>query len=646
MDLNYVKLNGFKRFEKATLNTSGKIIALLGANEAGKSSILEALQFLNHDSGFSRDINLTRNKEFKDDDIILEASFLLSNEDREAISDIYQSDTVRWFYIKKPVSGQRKFEIKPSLTKDFRYRNQVIKNLEFWTIKDNYAILETATSLIQKSQNFINQLKETIKNKVNLSSSLQNNLKTFPNEIGKIFDSNKELVPDSLLELEESIEKLFEYENTGEPDQKVIEILKERIPKFLLFTEQARNLTSNFNLATLDKQPSNQALLNLLKLADLDINNLAKIINNFTQLESTIKKANKKISEIYKGKWSQSQVKPILNVNASILRVFIENDELDAFEINHRSDGLRQFIALINFLEIEHAQQPILLIDEAELHLHYDAQADLINIFTEQKFASKIIYTTHSVGCLPEDLGTGVKLVLPEDQEERSTIKNHFWVKDHRPGVLPLLFGMGASQLSFMAIRECVFVEGATDMLLLPTLFRQAIQKDYLGFQIVQGVAMTAQANFGLLLNHAPKVAFLVDNDKEGIKYEKQLKKSGIDQTRIFKLPEENKVLEDYIKAELYLEAVNEQIKMWNQNFTEDKLFSLDDIPENNRPQAIKDWCKKYGLKEPEKTNIVYYLLDLATGERQEELIESSFKNSLFELYQQIIKILLEQTRY
>ncbi len=283
------------------------------------------------------------------------------------------------------------------------------------------------------------------------------------------------------------------------------------------------------------------------------------------------------------------------------------------------------------------------MIDEAEIHLNYDAQAELINIFTEQKFASKIIYTTHSVGCLPEDLGTGVKLIVPlnknnsdQDEVEKSIIKNNFWSEDKRPGVLPLLFGMGASQLTFMAIRKCVFVEGATDMLLLPTLFRQVSQKDYLGFQVLPGIANTAKANFGLLPNNAPKVAFLVDNDEAGEKYRKQLEESGIEPGKIFKLPHLGKVIEDYIRKELYLEVIRKQINNWNEVDTEISI----DIPENNRPKYVDKWCDNSQLKKTNKVEVAYSLLDLATNERQEQLTEDSLRNDLLELYKQIIESL------
>ncbi len=385
MDLNWVKFNGFKRFEKATLNTSGKVIALVGANEAGKSSLLEALTFLNNDNPFSQDIHLTRNKEFNNEDIILEAAFLLNEEDRKAISYLYRSESVKWLYIKKPVSGKRQFEIKPLLPKDFSYRQQTIDDLTtayyFYVKKINKYNNESnytnqQKDIIQQSNNLIDQLKKSINKEQNnnLSSSLQELIKQFPNEIFSVLNTtyinDKEQIteyPDFLLNLKDNIDKLLKYENGKDPNQQAIEILKERIPEFLLFGEQERNLQSNFNLATLDKVKPNKALLNLLQMANLDIIKLSQIWNRRSRIKTEINKANKRITKIYEGKWSQSEVKPVLEVNNSSLRVSIENLEGDDFELNQRSDGLRQFIALINFLEMEHTEQLILLIDEAEL---------------------------------------------------------------------------------------------------------------------------------------------------------------------------------------------------------------------------------------------------------------------------------------
>ena len=48
---------------------------------------------------------------------------------------------------------------------------------------------------------------------------------------------------------------------------------------------------------------------------------------------------------------------------------------------------------------------PVLLVDEAELHLHYAAQADLIQVLTEQTAASQIIVRD------PEDWLPALRLV-------------------------------------------------------------------------------------------------------------------------------------------------------------------------------------------------------------------------------------------
>jgi predicted ATP-dependent endonuclease of OLD family len=323
-----------------------------------------------------------------------------------------------------------------------------------------------------------------------------------------------------------------------------------------------------------------------------------------------------------------------LSSNASVLHVLIENEQRECTNLDDRSDGLRQFIALINFLESEHAdQKPILLIDEAETHLHYDAQADLMNMFAKQTLVSKIIYTTHSAGCLPEDLGYGVRCISPIRGTEKSEIKNWFW-QDSCPGFSPLLFGMGASSLAFVPLRKAIFVEGATDMLLLPTMFRQVTNKSFLGFQIAPGLSVAANSDLSLLENEAPKVAFLTDNDGAGETLTKQLKNAKVEESRIFSLPgEKGTVLEDCIRKELYLEAVNNELLHWNQN---SPIMSLEDLPDINRPNAVKSWCKAQGIDPPEKRVIAYHLLDFANGERQDFLVRADLKEAFEELYKNL----------
>ena len=114
---------------------------------------------------------------------------------------------------------------------------------------------------------------------------------------------------------------------------------------------------------------------------------------------------------------------------------------------------------------------PVLLIDEADAHLHLNAQADLVSLLMKQNKAAQVLYTTHSPGCLPSDLGTGIRLVEREDST--SSIESHFWT-NKAPGFGSLLYAMGANAAAFSTCRRAVLAEGPSDMIMLPTLLRLA----------------------------------------------------------------------------------------------------------------------------------------------------------------------------
>ena len=116
MDLNWVKLQGYKRLVSTTLNTSGKVVAIVGSNEVGKSSILQALQHLNHDKKKRFQSNeLSRgNDSQNDEDVVIEAGFLLDDEDRKAIEHLYRGKPRR-LKIAKLINGIKKYEIIPEM---------------------------------------------------------------------------------------------------------------------------------------------------------------------------------------------------------------------------------------------------------------------------------------------------------------------------------------------------------------------------------------------------------------------------------------------------------------------------------------------------------------------------------------------------
>ena len=128
--------------------------------------------------------------------------------------------------------------------------------------------------------------------------------------------------------------------------------------------------------------------------------------------------------------------------------------------LDERSDGLKIFVSLLALTATQQSEvPPIVLIDELERHLHYDAQADVVQVMSTQTVIPQIIYTTHSAGCLPEDIGAGVRLVGTNDGANRSTVENRFWSTG--PGFSPLLIGMGASSLAFRPGPKCRAVRGS-----------------------------------------------------------------------------------------------------------------------------------------------------------------------------------------
>jgi predicted ATP-dependent endonuclease of OLD family len=235
------------------------------------------------------------------------------------------------------------------------------------------------------------------------------------------------------------------------------------------------------------------------------------------------------------------------------------------------------------------------MIDEAERHLHYDAQADVISVFERQREAAKVIYTTHSAGCLPHDLGTGIRAVLPTyadenftEQTDQSRIVDSIWV--HGEGFSPLLFALGASVFAFSSVQRAAVTEGLSDALLLPSLIREATGKARLAYQIVPGFAQAPKAdadNFDLM---ASRVAFVADSNEGGRLHIEGLKPFGVRPEQVAWLGDDPTAeidLEDLLAVGVYVDAINSELHRWYPDLS----ITPDDIPETGRSHAVEAWA-------------------------------------------------------
>jgi predicted ATP-dependent endonuclease of OLD family len=602
------------------MNLDGKIVAIIGSNESGKSSFLKAIQHLSLSDAFSKvgtSVELTRDIEIPPDQTIIEGVYLLNDKDREAVSHIPGGSNLRWMKIQKIHDGTFYANLTPHLTRDLSLRTEVRKHInELSHLQDLSSIPETEEG--KKYEAFVKQaiqVTEALKSEEETLSedelaSIRNAIQLAIDVASAIHDQE---VGENYKVLAQQLSQLLDLEEQPEPDSEARRVLFPRRPTALMFTDEARLLQSEYGLDRNSANSPPKALKNVASLAGLDLVILISAIEQGDQGKVAIleERANRRLEERMAQSWSQSGVTLRLRIDGNTVRILVGNSDTRYVYIAERSDGLRQFIALLAFVASEDADEDsILLIDEAETHLHYDAQADLVQMLAKQNVVSKVIYTTHSIGCLPEDLGTGVRL-LQQSSISHSIVQNWFWESDV-PGFSPLIFGLGATTLAFIPVRYAVIAEGAADVILLPSLLREGTGQRTLGFQVAPGISSSDRTEIGVLEKSGSRTAFLLDADEGGDHLYHKLRSAGIEDKRIIRVGEQTDelwTLEDFVDAEIYCSCVNTEI---HRSHGTHISYLIESVPEKGRSRALHEWCKTQGIDPPSKRAVAYRLLEQA----------------------------------
>src|SRR5665213_2057375 len=127
-------IHGLRRFggERAhRVRFDAKLVCLIGANEAGKSTVLDALDIAHKDQEVAP-ADRTRREHIPDDRQIVRLRYRLDDSDRDAITSIAAAEgpSPHWYDLFRLAGGDRQFNLEPSLFRDRRGRGEMARRLE------------------------------------------------------------------------------------------------------------------------------------------------------------------------------------------------------------------------------------------------------------------------------------------------------------------------------------------------------------------------------------------------------------------------------------------------------------------------------------------------------------------------------------
>lgn len=581
MKLKNVTIHKYKSFESdQSFDLDDEITILVGMNESGKTSALEAIAKTNYfldDRAFK--FNTTHDYPRKEKKKLDKSGGVV-----EAIKCRYEIKNDTLAYVEEKM-GKGIFKSK-FISISTTYENTKIVGISV----DFKKFIDYITKKIGISSDSLNKKLLSVKN----SRDLTNLLKDYTNE--KHVEGLKSLSP--------YFENKFNWtqDPIGEYVYRIY--LKDKLPKFLYYDEYyslpSRISIEKLKSNTLDESEDKTAKA-LFELADINIDDIISS-DSFEDYIAELEATEAIISEELFKYWKT-------NKNLSITFQIDKKEEIDNYNnkrivehildirvkskgvslpLKNRSKGFNWFFSfLVWFKKIQESRTSnyILLMDEPGLNLHASAQADLLHFIEDLSKNYQIVYTTHSPFMIDSSNLQRVRTVLETDKG--SVISNSVQEKD--PNTLfPLQAALGydIAQNLFIS-KKNLLVEGVSDLVILTALSgvlesldREGLKND---ITIVPTGGLEKVATFiSLLRGSQLEIVCLLDsyNDPKGeAKMNDLISQKIIQKNRIHFFDE---FLDSYEKADLEdLFLKQDYVNLFNKAFPEYDDIILSNLNSN-----------------------------------------------------------------
>ena len=314
MRLTRIKLTGYSRFRDADCTVNEPVIAFVGPNEAGKSTLLRALDWLTDPKATSLPLP-TRNREHPPEDyeVVVSAVFIPSSSEIKKIIALdldTEEDLSTWTGVRLAIERQADGTPRTVLSPTLHRNPAAIKNALTSISKAGPAdALDERAAVILDSLEIHLDIENVNWNsgRVQTLVSSRDELQTLADELtADTIEGEGEPEVFVLLDVLTSLESAIASVEAREPDELARELLEPLVPRFLLFKDEHRTLPAAYNVLNNDGNVP-PALVNLLTVAGSSIGEIATAIQRgATARQSTQKNINEALSVIA-DYWSQNR---------------------------------------------------------------------------------------------------------------------------------------------------------------------------------------------------------------------------------------------------------------------------------------------------------------------------------------------------
>jgi predicted ATP-dependent endonuclease of OLD family len=513
-----MKIKKFRIFNYKSINDSEDcylsqegLTIIAGKNEAGKTSVLEALRDFNIDMKISVDAMQLE----KDGSVTKDAPKIqiLFEFEKAEIHNIYQTMKItRKVPDSLLISILKTSPDKYTISDDdfIKFGFEFEKNF----IKKISDIIERVKTETMKNKDLVSGISEIAVVKIDgITTHLQTMATQLDAFITKVTD---EKLVKSLTSISQEIKTIISEIALPEFGIKKTErktFQKEvegRLPNFILFSSFNDVLPNIIPIATLEKNPW---IIDLQKVSD--VNPLKIKSTNLAEQRMHKQNINLKFNDEYKEFWSQDNAKMAIDWDTTNLMFWIEEDGI-SYKPEQRSQGKRWHLAF--YIKItsnaKYELRNVILIDEPGLYLHAIAQDDILKKLEEAAKTADVIFTTHSPYLLQPQHLDRIRL-MQRTPKDGSKIQGKIHKNADKETLTPIYTSIGIDITQGICNQEKknnIVVEGIADYYYL-NAFEYYMKTSFSNY-VFGGGAGSMPVIGSILLGWHSKIGFMFDYDK------------------------------------------------------------------------------------------------------------------------------------